>query len=341
MPLTIIRNDITKMDADAIVNAANPALKRGVGVCGAIFEAAGEKELQRECDAVGYCGVGQAVITSGYRLLARYIVHAVGPKWQGGDHREAQLLSESYHSALTLAGQHGVKSIAFPLISTGVYGYPKEEALQIAVRTIGDFLREYEMEVYLVVFDRQSFSIGEKRFASLKSYVDERYVEARSYAFGRRALYAEGADLPAEQDSEVLAVPAAAQPQMERKLVDIINQLDESFSQMLLRLIDEKGLTDVETYKRANIDRKLFSKIRAAKGYNPSKPTVLALAVALGLNVDETKDLLRRAGYALSHCYRLDIIVEYFIEHENYDIYEINEALFAFNQPILGGRWPL
>ena len=341
MPLEILRNDITQMKTDAIVNAANPALQRGGGVCGAIFAAAGAAELQQECDAIGHCDTGQAAITKGDGLYANYIIHAVGPVWRGGVHNEAELLASSYTSSLRLALEHGLASIAFPLISSGIYGYPRDAALQIAISAIGRFLLEHEMMVYLVVFDRESYSLNKNLSAAIRQYVDERYVEQHTLPRRAKLLQAE------ESLSEILAdvsytplasqKPAFAEAAMQRSLGDIVNRLDESFSQMLLRLIDEKGTTDVETYKRANIDRKLFSKIRTGKGYTPRKPTAMALAIGLRLNLDETRDLLARAGYALSHSYKLDIIVEYFITEGNYNIFEINEALFAFEQPLLGG----
>ena len=152
MPLHIIENDIVCMATDAIVNAANRALRPGSGVCGAIFRAAGYDELARACREIGHCEVGEAVITPGFRLSARYIIHAVGPIWQGGCQNEAQLLRSSYVRSLELAVSNGCKSIAFPLISSGVYGYPREDALDIAVKAIREFLEEHELTVYLVLY---------------------------------------------------------------------------------------------------------------------------------------------------------------------------------------------
>ena len=341
MPLIFIRNDITKMETDAIVNAANSSLQMGGGVCGAIFAAAGERLLQAECDAIGGCETGRAVLTKGYGLPAKYIIHAAGPIWGGGGHGEAELLKACYTNALLLAEKHGLSSIAFPLISSGIYGYPKEQALKIAVDAIGAFLLEHEMAVYLVVLNKDVRMLGEKLFFSIQTYIDERYVEEYTPRFRYSGIWPQGEeeDLP---PTKALVIPSMAAPpleakKMERRLEDVIGQLDESFSRMLLRLIDEKGMTDVETYKRANIDRKLFSKIRTGKDYNPGKTTALALAVALRLNLDETRDLLSKAGYALSRSHKQDIIVEYFIREGNYDIFEINETLFAFDQPLLGG----
>jgi len=336
MPFNIIRDDITRVKADAIVNAANTRLLMGGGVCGAIFRAAGAEELQKECDAAGGCETGKAVITKGYNLPAKYIIHAVGPVWHGGGNAEEELLRSAYANALLLAEKHGLKSIAFPLISSGVYGFPKDKALRAAVDEIGAFLLEHEMNVTLVVFDRQSFEISEKTFRSVSEYIDDRYRGIREQA-------SRVTQLPVEYDNMPVAGMAMLHPTAitesaaaPRSLDDIMDEMEETFSQTLLRLIDQKGKTDAEVYKKANIDRKLFSKIRGDKHYRPSKGTVLAFAVALELNLDETKDLLARAGFAISHCSKFDIIIEYFIANSQYNIFDINETLFAFEQPLLG-----
>ena len=339
MPMTIIRNDITKMNIDTIVNAANTALKMGAGVCGSIFSAAGSEKLQEECDTIGKCNVGEAVITSAYNLPSKYIIHTVGPIWDGGNSGEAKLLHNCYINSLKLALQYKCKSIAFPLISSGIYGYPKDKALQIAISAIGEFLIEHEMMVYLVVYDKKAFVLSEKLFVAIEKYIDDNYVEKHRLSERRRDIESyEYHQL--EQMHEDYSKCDVCSPLTEikgkRSLEDVISQLDESFSQMLLRLIDEKGMTDVETYKKANIDRKLFSKIRSSKGYNPSKVTSIAFAIAIRLNLDETSDLLNKAGYTLSHSNKFDVIIEYFIEDHNYNIHEINEALFAFDQALLG-----
>ena len=332
MPFSLVRNDIVNMRVDAIVNAANSSLAPGGGVCGAIFAAAGRTALDKACRAIGHCDVGSAVITPGFDLPARYVIHAVGPIWQGGSRGEADLLHSCYTRALHLARENGCESIAFPLISSGIFGYPKPQALRVAINAIEEFLLKYEMQVYLVIFDRAALLISERLYENIQRYIDDRYVELR--AFPRQAAEAlPHARQRAEQANLPLAAPCATPGK--RSLDDLLGHLDESFSRMLLRLIDEKGMTDVEVYKRANLDRKLFSKIRK-EGYNPSKQTALALAIALRLNLDETKDLLGRAGYALSHSNKFDIIIEYFIEEGVYDIFEINEALFAFEQRLLG-----
>jgi O-acetyl-ADP-ribose deacetylase (regulator of RNase III) len=336
MPFEIIRNDITKMNVDVIVNAANSKLKMGGGVCGAIFNAAGAEDLQRECDSIGGCDAGEAVITKGYALLAKYIIHTVGPMWQGGNFNEEKYLRNCYLNSLNLAKENNLYSIAFPLISSGIYGYPKDKALKVAMAAIHEFLLENDMAVYLAVFDKKALDLSEKLFKSIEKYIDDKYAEDKFQKDRYRTIQSfevqeDRLELPSLKSYEDSA-PAKGK----RKLEDVVTELDETFSQMLLRLIDEKGKTDVETYKKANIDRKLFSKIRTDKDYKPRKSTVLALAVSLELNIDETKDLLSRAGFALSHSSKFDIIVEYFIEEGMYNIFEINEALFAFDQTLLG-----
>ena len=324
MPLHIVRNDITVMKADAIVNAANESLLGGGGVDGAIHRAAGP-ELLKECRTLGGCKTGQAKLTKGYRLPAKYVIHTVGPIWRGGGCGEKELLISAYRSSLELALAHGCETVAFPLISSGVYGYPKDQALKVAVDTIGDFLLTHDMTVWLVIFDRDAYAIGGKLFADIAAYIDDRYVDER-------------ADSREQQYRRMMAAaPSLCAVEAPGSLDEALSRLDESFSQMLLRKIDERGMTDAQCYKKANIDRKLFSKIRSDVHYKPSKPTAMAFAVALELPLDEARDLLQKAGFAFSRASKFDIIVEYFIAHRNYNIFEINEALFAFDQSLLGG----
>lgn len=330
MPLMFVRNDITKMKVDAIVNAANTKLQMGGGVCGAIFEAAGARVLQVECNQIGSCEVGDAVITKGYSLPAKHVIHAVGPIWQGGGNNEEALLKSCYIRAMTLAVDHGLSSIAFPLISSGIYGYPKDEALRVAVTAISEFLMKHELEVYLVMFDKKAFVLSQKLVASIDQYIDDHYVSERMVSERRRGIQSYEV-----QNLEMENLPSASIKRT-GSLEEQLNRLDEGFSEMLLRLIDEKGMTDVETYKRANIDRRLFSKIRSNPDYSPSKATAIAFAIALGLDLNETRELLGRAGYVLSRSSRFDLIVAYFIELGVYDIFKINEVLFAYDQSLLG-----
>ncbi|WP_071429319.1 O-acetyl-ADP-ribose deacetylase [Angelakisella massiliensis] len=336
MPLHIVRNDITTMKVDAIVNAANESLLGGGGVDGAIHRAAGP-ELLAECRTLGGCQTGKAKITKGYRLPAKYVIHTVGPVWRGGGHGERELLSSAYRSSLELALANRCETVAFPLISSGVYGYPKDQAIKVAVDTIGDFLCHHDMTVYLVIFDRAAYTIGSKLFADIAAYIDDRYAaeHADSREEQRRRFMA-AAPVSVKPMEKALweSAPCAPAPQ---SLDEALSQVDESFSQMLLRKIDERGMTDAQCYKKANIDRKLFSKIRSDVHYKPSKPTAMAFAIALELPLEEAREMLEKAGFAFSHASKFDIIVEYFIAHHNYNIFEINEALFAFDQSLLGG----
>lgn len=359
MPLKLIRNDITNMQVDAIVNAANSTLLGGGGVDGAIHRAAGP-ELLAECKTLGGCETGEAKITKGYKLPCKYVIHTVGPRWNGGTQGEKKLLTACYQNSLKLAKAYKCESIAFPLISSGIYGYPKDKALKVAMDAISDFLLENEMTIYIVTFDKTAFQISEKLFADITEYIDDHYVDEhtdyrreymRNMCMADRAMAASYAD--EEEDaydfceleefessksiSKKSLAPKCKAPSVARaSLEDIIIDIDESFSEMLLRKIDEKGMTDAECYKKANIDRKLFSKIRSDMNYKPSKPTAIAFAIALELPLVEAEDMLKKAGYALSHSNKFDLIIEYFIKRRNYNIFEINEALFAFDQSLLG-----
>lgn len=325
MPLEIIRNDLTKMHVDAIVNAANSNLQMGGGVCGAIFQRAGASEMQAACNHIGNCPTGNSVATPAFKLDAHYVIHTVGPVWQGGGQGEEQLLRSAYSKSLHLARELGCESMAFPLISSGIYGYPKDQALDIAVSEIRKFLQDHEILVYLVVFDQKSFVISESLADSINSYIDEHYVEEMAVRYPRF-----------EQEDRIETILQESKIEIPSSLEDFLARIDEPFSARLLRFIDEKGMEDVETYKKANVDRKLFSKIRNSPSYTPMKKTIIAFAIALELDLDETEDLLASAGYALSRSNKFDVIIEYFIVHEKYDIYEINEALFSFDQVLLG-----
>jgi O-acetyl-ADP-ribose deacetylase (regulator of RNase III) len=330
MPLEIVRNDITKMKTGAIVNAANESLKMGGGVCGAIFNAAGAKELQRACDEIGHCAVGEAVATEAFALNADFIIHTVGPVWQGGASNEEAQLRNCYRNSLELAHRLGCESISFPLISTGIFGYPKEPALRIAMSEIESFLADHEMHVFVVVFDRQSFGISKTLYDSIAAFIDENEVRALEEKDSRYLSRRASQPILEVQEEEIQV------HSMELSLEDILDGMDESFSRRLLRFIDDKGMTDAETYKKANIDKKLFSKIKNSPGYTPKKKTIVAFAMALELDLHETEELLRTAGYTLSNSHKFDLIIRYFIEREQYNIFEINEALFAFDEALLG-----
>ena len=263
-----------------------------------------------------------------------YVIHGVGPRGRVGKHGEREKLMSCYRTALALAKEHDCETVAFPLISSGIYGYPKDQALKVAIDTISDFLLENDMTVYIVIFDRKAYQIGEKLFSDIAAYIDDNYVDAHTDSRTERLRRMQM--LSEEPEAEIYAEPLAPMAEGAKSLDDALSQIDESFSEMLLRKIDEKGMTDAQCYKKANIDRKLFSKIRSDKLYKPSKPTAIAFAIALELSLDETKEMLMKAGFALSHSNKFDIIIEYFIEHGNYNVFEINEALFAFDQSLLG-----
>ena len=331
MPFEIVRNDITKMKVDVIVNAANKSLLGGGGVDGCIHRAAGP-ELLAECKLLNGCQTGNAKVTKGYHLPCMYVIHAIGPRWIDGNHREKELLESCYTTSLRLAKEYGCKSIAFPLISSGIYGYPKEQALRIAVEQIRKFLLDNEMMVYLVIFDRKAYEISDKLYSDIATYIDDQYVDEHSDSLSlQKVRFRESENICLKEES----VPLSSANQ--KTIKDWLDGIDESFSEMLLRKIDESGMSDAECYKKANIDRKLFSKIRSDKLYKPSKSTVLAFALALELSLDEMQDMLAKAGFALSHSSKFDLIIEYFVKQGNYNVYEINEALFAFDQSLIGG----
>lgn len=397
MPFKIVRDDITHMHVDAIVNAANTALARGGGVCGAIFEASAHPDLlEKECFSLAPIKTGEAVITHSYGLAAPWIIHAAGPVyWSYPPKIAEKLLASAYHQSLQIACDHHLESIAFPLISSGIYGFPKEKALEIACDTIEAFLdsQDYDLDVYLTVFGRAEFSLSQKIQNGVQAYIDDHYVDEKRLHDRRRGemttilsddlsnveVELSGAELPDktkkflskftklvdrygapqedeeesetteelnaklsfEYDDEAFFDGADGLPALgasaPANVDDYLDQMEEPFNVALLQLIDEKGKTDVEVYKGANIDRKLFSKIRSGKfGYTPRKPTILALAISLELTLEETRGLLERAGYALSHASKFDVIIEYFLVSRQYNIFEINEVLFQYDQPLLG-----
>ena len=343
MPFEIVRNDITKMAVDAIVNTANPRAVIGLGTDSMIHEAAGPSLLQAR-QVIGSIEVGHAAITPAYKLNAAYVIHTVGPVWLDGNHDEEMLLRSCYENSLSLAVQNGCQSVAFPLISTGNYGFPKDKALQIAISAFSEFLLENEMQIYLVVFDRTSFKLSEKLFQSVASYIDENYVDACTFAaYGaveenrprvRRRRDMEICESSCLQEEMLPCAPMAASKAM--SLEDMLKQTDAGFTETLLKLIDKTGKKDSEIYKKALLSKQHFSKIRNNPNYKPTKQTAISLALALELNLEETKDLIGRAGYALTNSSKFDLIIRYFIEQGNYNVVEINIALYEFDQTLLG-----
>jgi len=336
MPFEIVRNDITKMHVDAIVNPTNSKLFGTAGVDGAIHKIEGSR-LKEQTEKIGELEAGKSVLTKAYQLPTKHIIHTVGPVWHKGTGAEEELLKSCYMSALELAMKQGFESIAFPLISSGTYGCPKDIALNIAVRTIGEFLLFNDMMVFLVVYDKTSYQLSENLYTSVEAYIDDNYID--EHFLERRNRVQESVDYHRYEESisEASNIQSFSKAKSsKRSLDDVVNHLDETFSEMLLRLIDESGLKDPEVYKKANVTKQTFSKIRNNSKYNPTKPTVLAFAIALELNLDETKDLLLKSGYALSKSSRFDVIISFFFESENYDIYEINAVLFEYDENLLG-----
>lgn len=346
MPLQIVRADITTMDVDAVVNTTNSEMTGYSGVDLAVHRAAGPA-LEKECRRLVPLETGKAKITKGYKLRAKYIIHTSGPVWKGGDSGEEELLRQCYTESLRLAVKRKCRSLAFPLISSGTYGFPKDMVLKFAVQVIREFLLEHELMVYLCVFDRTSYQFSRTLFSELSSFLDSdededffdeivvgcpdtapapvRLSAAREYE--KRAEYS-----APFTSSEVPCGSAAGV-----SLQEYMKSLDKPFALRLFELIDSRGMTDVECYKKANVDKKTFSKIKChPEKYRPSKQTAVAFAIALRLNLDETQELLESAGLTLSRSFVFDKIIRYFIQKGIYDIYEINEALFEFDQVLLG-----
>lgn len=346
MPFEILRNDITNMRVDAIVNTANPRPVIGSGTDAGIHAKAGPELLEAR-KRIGSIPVGQAVITAGYGLDARYVIHTVGPVWRGGLFGEARKLRSCYDSALKLALETNCRSIAFPLISAGNYGFPKDKALQIAIQAFSEFLMDHEMQIYLVVFQREAFQLSEKLFHRVASYIDEHYVETKqTQEYGtewtRRPSPRRQDPEPKEQVSRKAApkyAPCCSMPmasQAAPSLDEMLANTDAGFTETLLKLIDQTGKKDSEIYKKANITKQHFSKIRNNPDYKPTKPTAVAFAIALELDLEQTKDLLGRAGYTLTNSSKFDVIIMYFIREKRYDMFDINATLFQFDQMTLG-----
>ena len=341
MPLQIIRQDITKMRVDAIVNTTNEEMIGYSGVDLAIHTIAGA-ELDAECAKLAPLGLGQAKLSGAYGLPCKHVIHTSGPEWRGGLLGESIILRSCYIESLKLAVKSGCRSVAFPLISSGVYGYPKDQVLKFAIQTITEFLFDHELTVYLCVFDKESYSFSQKLFSDIQEFINDEYVEEHDEDF-YEAFDGSVDEMPMAKSIQApMCVDAMIPRKREtssaagKSLREYMKQMDRSFQEMLFDLIDESGMTDVECYKKANVDKRTFSKIKSNKDYKPSKQTVIAFAISLQLDMDTTQELLATAGFTLSRSRVFDKIIRYFIHNGNYDIFEINEALFEFDQVLLG-----
>ena len=341
MPFEIVRNDITNMRVDAIVNAASRYPQVNAGVDAAIHKKAGSALLAARKE-IGYIEPGKAAITPAFDLDAEYVIHAATPSWVDGISGEMNTLRNAYDMCLDLAAQHHCDSIAFPLLASGNHGFPKDKALQVAIAAFSEFLMAHEMQIYLVVFGKDSLKLSEKLVHNVTCYIDENYVEAyeletKSLRNTRRRMdrYAVGRIMmPSESMAPSCASTSCVKESL--SLDDYIKGKDAGFTETLLSLIQARGLKNSTVYKKANISKQHFSKLVNDPNAKPSKPTALALAIALELDIDGTKDLISRAGYALTNSSTFDLIIQYFIEHKQFNVIEINIALYEFDQTLLG-----
>lgn len=332
MPIEIIRQDITKIQCDAIVNPTNKELIADGGLDYLIHKVAGEG-LDKECENIKPIEVGKSKITKGYNLPCKYVIHTVGPIWKDGKNNEKELLENCYKSAFKLASLFKCNSVAFPLISSGTYGYPKDQVLKVAVNTLSALLDDNEMQVYLVVYDKDSFEISEKIFSDVKEYISDNYIFVQLTSNSRRSFESKLCQPRERRIEEDLFCSYSICEDKALTLDDFIENMDKGFAETLFYYIDKKGLTDVECYKKANVDKKTFSKIKCQKDYRPSKKTAVSFAIALKLNLKETEHLLKTVGMTLSKSNLFDVIILYFITTGNYDnIYDVNEVLYKFDQ---------
>ena len=347
MPLHFIQNDIAKVKADILVNSANPEVAIGTG-CDANLHAAAGPQLFEARKKIGPIATGEACITDAYNLPAKYVIHTVAPIWQDGHHKEGMLLKRCYDNCLKLAEEYKADSIAFPLLSTGNYAFPKDLALDIAVNKCEKWLKDHELTIYIVVYDRESYQISLDLHHEVETFINNALsIEpAPSLTYGqRRKLLASMSSAPyvlheqEEADDEIVSYEPAVGYTGALSLSSIDGlpefKAGKSFQDTLFEFCDRSGMSDPEIYKRANMDRKLFSKIKNPK-YLPRKNTILSLAIALRLNLKDTNRLLASAGYAMSDGQVSDIIIRYFIQTKHYDIYDINTVLFEYHQPTLG-----
>jgi len=340
MPLQIIHRDITTMTVDAVVNPTDCLYSGSGGTDLAIHRAAGS-ELIRACGELKPLSFGEVAVTEGFNLPCRHIIHTMGPVWRGGNSNETMLLRSCYVNALIEARKMGLTSLAFPLISSGTFGFPKDRVLRIAIDAISDFLFsvDEDMEIYICVLQRNAFELS--KTVALEEYIDR----SRRFVYENHALTMSAAEdmcfgaMPCEvslEDAYIKPAPKAARAKMPQDLSTWLKKQDDSFAVTLLKLIDKKHMGDVQCYKKANVTKNTFWKIKNQADYKPSKPTVIAFAIALELNMEETELLLKSAGFSLSHNNLFDMIIEFYILNGYYDIFEINAALYQYDQQCLG-----
>ena len=337
MPFEIVRNDIARMRVDAIVNAAHHLPKVGAGVDSALHQKAGPALLAARQE-IGVIPYGSAAVTPAFALDAKYVIHAATPIWMDGGQGELQLLRQTYDVCLDLALRHGCESVAFPLLASGNHGFPKSKALQTAISAFSEFLMEHDMQIYLVVFGKDSLTLSEKLVQSVRSYIDENYVAAYEQAtYGSNDASVNYSRIRRRRERELMADCMAAPYAVEATLDEYIRKKDAGFTETLLSLIEKSGQKNSTIYKKANISKQHFSKIINDPHAKPSKATTIALALALELDLDATRDLIGRAGYALTNSSFFDLVICYYIEHKQYNDIEINITLYEMDQPLLGG----
>ena len=335
MPFVIVRNDISKIRVDAVVNTANPRPVIGLGVDSVIHEKAGP-ELLVARQKIGSIACGSAAITPAFELDAKYVIHTVGPVWDGGSYGEETLLRNCYDNSLKLALQNGCESIAFPLISTGNYGFPKDKALQIAIAAFSEFLLEQEMQIYLVVFDRKSYKLSEKLFQDVATYIDQNYVDAWEMDTYGAAEPIRNRRRRERIESKTMMPMACEAMVAPMDLDSFLKKKDAGFVETLLELIQKSGHKNSTIYKRANISKQHFSKLINDPKATITKPVAVALALALELDLTQTRDLIGRAGYTLTNSSYFDLVIQFHIENKKYNVVEINCILYEYDQPLLG-----
>jgi len=327
MPLHFIQSDIVDVSADAIVSCGNSAMTDEGGVSGCIYRAAGSA-VADECARIGGCAPGDAVATSAGELKARYIIHTVGPIWDGGRSGEEFVLRQCYKRVLAKAAELGCASVAMPLIASGRYGYPRELAKRVASEEISAFLEAHgDMEITMVL-SGEAGHISRVRAsnADLSMFIARNYVEPAS---------TDETELYYDRDRPRFSrTPSGAG--LYKTLDEMLAARSKPFRDMLRDLMTEAQVSDAELYNKAGVSRQTFNKIWNQAGYKPSKNTALSLAIGLELNYDQTLDLLGTLGYTLSHSVQFDMIVEYFIRRGCYDLFDINYSLDDYGEPPLG-----